>query len=101
MINNYKKHIEFTSQAFPKGTAMGALIHAKQELEEIEAAINYHEGIDRVTEEFADVFACLIDSCHRFGITPEMLNEAFDKKLKINQSRVWKYDGDGCYYSVK
>ena len=101
MIKNYKKHLEFTSSTFPKGTAMGVIYHAKKELDEVELAMNRHEGIARVTEEFADVFGCLIDAAHRYGITAEMLNAAFDRKLAVNKGRKWKHNGDGSYSHIK
>lgn len=96
-----KEHLEFTSKTFPLGTAMGALLHAKRELDEVESAMNYHEGVNRVTEEMSDAFGCLIDCCNRNGITPEMLNNAFAKKLEINKARKWKSNGDGSYSHIK
>lgn len=101
MIKNYKEHLEFTSKTFPKGTSIGALLHAKRELIEVESAMNHSEGIARVTEEFVDVFGCLIDAVNRYGISQEQLNAAFEKKLEINKSRKWKDNGDGSYSHIK
>jgi NTP pyrophosphatase (non-canonical NTP hydrolase) len=57
--------------------------------------------IENLTEEFADVFGCLIDSVHRSGITMKQINEAFRKKLENNKARIWKDNGDGSYSHVK
>lgn len=111
MINRWLiwKHLNFTSKTFPKGTAKGAAIHAGREIEEVIEEITDMERHDLVTEEqdnrlveeYADVFGCLIDSVHRSGISRTQLNKAFAKKLSKNKARTWKDNGDGSYSHVK
>lgn len=109
MINRWLiwKHLRFTSKTFPKGTALGAAIHASREIQEVMDEIKEpkYTGCanekDALIEEYADVLGCLIDSIHRSGITRRQINKAFSKKLDKNKKRKWKDNGDGSYSHIK
>lgn len=103
MINRWliRQHLRFTSKTFPKGTALGAILHAERECREVQEDIKNQEIREKLIEEYADVFGCLIDSVNRSGITRRELNRAFSKKLEKNKKRVWKDNEDGSYSHVK
>lgn len=95
------EHIAFTTATFPKATAEGALKHMKRELKEIEECIAAGVPLETLAIECSDALGCYIDYCNRIGVTPTMLNRAFDIKLRINQTRKWKDNGDGSYSHIK
>lgn len=103
MINRWliRQHLKFTSKTFPKGTALGALIHAGREVQEAIDDINNKEDIDTLAEEYADILGCLIDSINRSGISRRKINLIFRKKLEKNKKRKWKDNGDGSYSHIK
>lgn len=103
MINKWliRQHLEFTSKTFPKGTALGAALHTEREIVEVQEDIKNEEIREKLVEEYADVFGCLIDSVHRSGITRREINIAFKKKLEKNKKRKWKDNGDGSYSHIK
>lgn len=95
------EHVEFTTKTFPRATAAGALLHMQRELEEIQMDLDNRVQNDHLAEECADALGCYIDFCNRIGITPQMLNRAFDMKLQKNKHRKWKDNGDGSYSHIK
>jgi Protein of unknown function (DUF550) len=94
-------HLEFTSKTFPKGTARGALLHMKREIDEVIADMDNGASMENKATEFADIFGCLIDSANREGVSPNALLKAFAAKLEINKDRQWKDNGDGSYSHIK
>lgn len=96
-----QEHGQWADATFPKGTAMGAITHAKKKLKEVENAMWWNEGTERVAEEFADVLGCVFDSMRRYRVSMDDLKVAFDNKLQINKGRSWKDNGDGSYSHIK
>lgn len=99
--NLFKDHLEWVSKTFPEATAIGALIHAGREIEEVKDDIKNEETLDKKAEELADVIGCIVSAAERTGVTPKMLNKAFRKKLEKNKKRKWKSNGDGSYSHIK
>ena len=97
----FNRHLIWTSETFPKGTNLGALIHAEREIKEVVSDINSHAPIENLSEEFADVFGCLIDAANRSGVTPDMILQSYTKKLTKNMARKWRDNGDGSYSHIK
>lgn len=95
------EHVAFTTFTFPRATAAGALLHMERELFEIKEDVEAGKDLEIVAIECADALGCFIDYCNRIGVNPTMLNRAFDQKLRINQSRTWKDNGDGSYSHIK
>lgn len=96
-----QEHLEWTSKTFPKGTAHGAALHAEREIHEVQEDIIRSAPKEQLIEEYADVLGCIIDSINRSGITPEEVNEVFNRKLQKNKARKWKDNGDGSYSHIK
>lgn len=96
-----REHLQWTSTTFPKGTSIGALLHAEREIKEVRDDIFLGMSFDKKREEYADVLGCIFDSMNREGITVENVIEAWDKKLQVNKSRKWKDNGDGSYSHIK
>lgn len=97
----YMEHIAFTSKTFPKGTSIGALLHAEREIEEVrQDIINQKSGAEKAIE-YADIIGCIMDSANREGIGSRDIIKAWDNKLQINKSRAWKDNGDGSYSHIK
>jgi NTP pyrophosphatase (non-canonical NTP hydrolase) len=69
------------------GTSL-ALIHA--EVSEALEADRRHEGINRVTEELADVCIRVFDLCGYYGWD---LETAIEKKMEYNKLRTYKHGG--------
>lgn len=104
VLNVLQAHVEWSSATFPKGTAIGAMIHAGREVEEVISEMTpIHQTYNRwrLAEEYADVIGCVIDSANRMGIGPAEVFLALSNKLVINKQRVWKDNGDGSYSHVK
>ena len=85
---------------------MGALIHAKREIDEVMAEIDdtqsmYQSVRNRAITEYADVFCCVLDSARRAGISLDEITNAMNAKLQINKTRQWKDNGDGSYSHIK
>lgn len=97
----FAEHLEFTTSTFPKGTSLGALLHAEREI--VEARQDIEDGSPSMTLaiEIADVFGCIVDAANRSGVTPDMIKIAFENKLAINKSRKWKDNGDSSYSHIK
>jgi hypothetical protein len=95
------EHLEFTSTTFPKGTAIGGLLHAKREIEEIVSDINTGADLHALSTEYADAIFCIIDSANRSGVSLDNIISAGALKLMINKARKWKDNGDGSYSHVK
>ena len=97
-----ERHLDFTSNVFPKGTAKCGLIHLRSEIEEVMAELETEDTADsKLVEEYADCLMCLIDSANRAGITPAVLFRMMEYKICINEDRKWKYNGDGSYSHIK
>ena len=96
------RHLEFCSDTFPKGTAKGALIHLRREIDEVMVELEIEDTADsKLVEEYADCLMCLIDSANRAGIPPAVLFRMMENKICINEDRKWKYNGDGSYSHIK
>lgn len=95
-----KEHGEWADATFPKGTSMGALLHAQRECEEIRLDIlnGHHDGLPI---EYADALFCIMDSARRQGISLDRIIVAGSYKLQINKERQWKDNGDGSYSHIK
>ncbi len=99
-------HIEWSAATFPKGTAKGALLHAKREIEEVIKELdNTPEfGWDlnkNIATEYADILGCVFDSINRAGLTIDAVFVAYYAKLQINKDRKWRDNGDGSYSHIK
>lgn len=95
-------HLEFTSRTFPKGTSIGALLHAEREIKEVIEELEMSEvNKQRLCVEYADIFGCITDSANRAGLEFIDIILAWNKKLTINKSREWKDNGDGSYSHIK
>ena len=95
------EHLAFTSTTFTKSTSVGALKHAKREINEVIADIKNKAPKDNKVIEYADIFGCITDSANREGISFEEILIAWHAKLQINKERDWKYNGDGSYSHIK
>jgi len=95
------EHLEWASVTFPKGTAVGALLHLKREADEVIHDILNSASKEYKTEEYADCLGCLMDSINREGISIAELLDAYDKKLQKNKGRTWRDNGDGSYSHIK
>lgn len=99
-------HIEWSSKTFLKGTAQGALRHAKREIDEVIKELdNTPEfGWDlnkNIATEYADILGCVFDSINRAGLTIDAVFVAYRAKLEINKKRQWCDNGDGSYSHIK
>jgi len=96
-----KEHGEWADATFPKGTAIGALLHAQREIVEIMHDIENRAPHSIVSKEYADVIFCIMDSARRKGVSLDYIIKAGNAKLQINKSRQWKDNGDGSYSHIK
>lgn len=104
VLNVCAAHVEWSYATFPNGTALGAMIHAGKEVEEVMRELMKHPTeIDpwNLQEEYADVICCVLDSANRMGINPDQVFLALSNKLTINKMRKWVDNGDGSYRHVK
>lgn len=96
-----EEHGQWADGTFPKGTAIGALLHAKREVQEIMDDIDNNAPVNNLATEYADALFCIMDSARRKGVTLIHILLAGDTKLQINKKRQWKDNGDGSYSHVK
>lgn len=98
-----RDHAEWSAQTFPMGTALGALIHAGRELEEVRFELAKPSHLfNNLTAamEYADLIFCVMDSARRAGVSIEDIIDAGRHKLERNKHREWKYNGDGSYSHI-
>lgn len=98
-----RDHAEWSAQTFPRGTALGALIHAGRELEEVRfELVKPHRRYNPLTAamEYADLIFCVMDSARRAGVSIDDIVDAGRHKLERNKHREWKYNGDGSYSHI-
>lgn len=110
-MSNLKQKIEEHKKLFPLADLSGQLMKLEEELNEVDASINFQDKI----EEIADCIICCI-GIHRFApqtahfiiksiltqndeYIPEIY-DAVENKWKINLSRKWEYK-DGKYHHIK
>jgi len=96
-----EEHGQWADASFPKGTAMGALIHAEREVKEVMKEVERGGTTFAGATEFADLIFCILDSARRQGYTLTEIINAGAHKLEINKARKWKDNGDGSYSHVK
>lgn len=89
----------FAKKTFKRAHPITSLQKLDEEIKEVAHEIRH--GHENLAEEYADCIMCLIDSAARMKITPEMLFEAFTRKLEVNKSRKWKRNKDGTYSHIK
>lgn len=94
------QHGEWSADTFPKGTAKGALIHARREVEEIMDDMN-ERRTEKLPEEFADALFCILDSARRANVSMGEIITAGERKLQVNKLRKWRDNGDGSYSHIK
>lgn len=99
-------HIEWSSNTFPKGTAKGALLHAKREIDEVIRELNNTPKIEwyfnkNIATEYADILGCVFDSINRAGLSIDAVFEAYYVKLQINKKIKWRDNGDGSYSHIQ
>lgn len=104
----FTEHTSWTAKQFPKGTSIGALIHASREANEVIHEIKKMGASDdpmtsrpKLVTEYADMMGCITDSFTREGITLQEVVDAWYEKLQVNKARQWKDNGDGSYSHVK
>lgn len=96
-----KEHGEWSNATFPKGTAIGALIHAQREVWEVMHDIATNADMHSLSTEYADAIFCIMDSARRQGVTIENILSAGELKLMKNKARKWRDNGDGSYSHIK
>lgn len=98
LIELERERFEWATKTFPCATSMSSLNKLREEIVEIEA------GLTSGTPdpfEYADALMCLLDSASRAGVTPEVILEAFEKKISINKLRTWRRNTDNTYSHIK
>lgn len=90
------ERMEWSFKTFPDATAMSSLLKLEEEIREVRVDI-VTKAEPQAREEYADMLMCLFDSAGRFGIFPEEIIEAFEKKLIKNKSRTWIKNPDNTY----
>lgn len=91
----------WADETFPNGTAIGVLIHAHKEVDEIIQDIENKAEPEVLSKEYADAIFCIMNSARRKDISLGQIIDAGNKKLQINKGRKWKDNGDGSYSHVK
>lgn len=99
---------EWARATFPHGTSESILAHLKEEIGELEAAIQparsprgyrtrraSSERYDAIGEEIADCIILLLHLAHRHGIIAEA---EVRKKFERNKRRTWESDDNGRGY---
>lgn len=100
IIELEKERLEWSLKNFPEATPISSLRKLESEIEEIEVDI-IEGAINSINEEYADALMCLFDSAGRLGITPQLIFDAFEKKLEKNKNRLWKKNPDNTYSHIK
>lgn len=102
------ERLEWSLKNFPEATPRSSMLKLQSEVKEVLKEIGTLEklpdgddGLGDLTEEYADCLMCLFDSAGRAGVSVEEIFEAFEEKLEINKSRVWKKNDDNTYSHVK
>lgn len=100
IIELEKERLAWSLKTFPEATPYSSLQKLKEEIKEIETDIE-NGAVNSINEEYADALMCLFDSAGRLGITPEIIFDAFEKKLAKNKAREWVKNPDNTYSHVK
>lgn len=96
----------WASSKFPNSTAKSSIEGLKREIIELEEEIEFNYGdvymsSKKVEFEYVDCLMYILDSSRRYGISNEILWQAFNEKLEINKNRNWKINEDKSYSHIK
>lgn len=94
------ERMEWSFKTFPEATAMSSLLKLEEEIREVRVDI-VTKCEPQAKEEYADMLMCMFDSAGRFGIFPEEIIDAFEKKIAKNKARNWIKNEDNTYSHKK
>ena len=98
----FKEITEWQTKTFGKATALSKVKHLKQEVEELEFALDSDDTDVSISEEFADCFILLFGAAHSHGFDLDSISKIIDNKMQINYKRKWgKPDENGVVNHVK
>lgn len=96
-----KDRLAWSLETFPEASPISSLLKLESEIQEVILELGFETQSANLSEEYADCLMCLFDSAGRAGITPEMITQAFAKKLEKNKARKWVKNPDNSYSHVK
>lgn len=105
----FKEVTEWQIKTFGHATALSKIAHLKQEIKELEVAINNEdktvvlfEAIEETRMEFADCFILLFGAAASYGMTYQDIVDAINEKMRINVNRKWgNPDANGVVNHIK
>ncbi len=98
-LSLFNQFVHFALTTFEDASPISSLKKLGEEIKEVIKEIQY--GHQNLAEEYIDCMMCILYSAARANIYPSDLQEAFAKKLKINQARIWIKNGDNTYSHEK
>lgn len=100
--NQFKEITEWQDKTFPGATTLSKLAHLKEELVELQEALQGKGNTGSIGSEFADCFLLLYGTTAKHGYTYEQICNEIEYKFIINKDRTWgKPDARGVVNHVK
>lgn len=96
----FQMYSVFSVDTFEKATEKTSLLKLRDELEELEIALDNNTK-EHIVDEYVDCVMCLVHSFSKLDITIEEFRQAFQTKLLINIAREWNYNTNGTYSHKK